>query len=93
MPEVQKISVAVTAEQLNAMKAAVESGDYATTSEVVREALREWQHLRELRGQELNRLRALWQQGLDSGEATELDAEATLAEARRRLDNSTRQIA
>jgi antitoxin ParD1/3/4 len=93
MPEIQKISIAVTSEQLNSIKTAVDAGEYATTSEVVREALREWQRQRELRGEELNRLRALWQQGKASGQASELDTDSTLAEARRRLDQAARQIA
>lgn len=93
MPQIQKISIAVTCEQFNSIKIAVDAGEYATTSEVVREALREWQRQRELRGKELNRLRALWQEGKASGSANELDADQMLAEARRRLNQATRQIA
>jgi antitoxin ParD1/3/4 len=93
MPEIQKISIAVTSEQFNSIKTAVDAGEYATTSEVVREALREWQRQRVLRGEELNRLRALWQEGKASGSASELDADQTLAEARRQLDQAARQIA
>ena len=44
MSEIQKISVALTTEQLNAIKAAVDTGEYATTSEIMREALREWDY-------------------------------------------------
>jgi antitoxin ParD1/3/4 len=93
MPQIQKISVALTTEQLNALKAAVDTGEYATTSEIVREALREWQHQRELRGEELKRLRALWQEGKASGAATELNPEQTLEEARRRLQQAAKQTA
>ena len=39
MPDVQKISIALTAEQIGALKAAVETGEYATTSEIVREEI------------------------------------------------------
>lgn len=93
MPEIQKISVALTTEQLNGIKAAVDSGEYATTSEIVREALREWQRQREMRSEELNRLRALWEQGKASGAAQELDSNRTREEARRRLNKAARQIA
>ncbi len=41
MPDVQKISIALTAEQVAALKAAVDAGEYATTSEVVRDAIRD----------------------------------------------------
>jgi len=40
MPEIQKVSIALTGEQIGALKAAVETGEYATTSEIVREAIR-----------------------------------------------------
>ena len=36
MADIQKVSVALTAEQLAALKAAVEAGEYATTSEIGR---------------------------------------------------------
>jgi Arc/MetJ-type ribon-helix-helix transcriptional regulator len=41
MPDIQKVSVALTGEQLAVLKAAVETGEYATTSEIVREAIRD----------------------------------------------------
>jgi len=43
------MSVALTSEQVAALKAAVEAGEYATTSEIVREAIRDWRLKRELR--------------------------------------------
>jgi antitoxin ParD1/3/4 len=48
MPDVYKISIALTGEQIGALRAAVTTGDYATTSEVIREAVREWQRKRQL---------------------------------------------
>jgi antitoxin ParD1/3/4 len=60
MPDIQKISVAVTGEQLAVLKAAVEAGEYATTSEIIREAIRDWQFKRELRQEDIKRLRRLW---------------------------------
>lgn len=93
MPEIQKISVALTIEQLNALRAAVDTGEYATTSEIVREALRDWQRQRELRGEELNRLRALWRDGKASGTAKEIKLEKARQEARRRLHKASKQIA
>ena len=57
MAEIQKVSVALTTEQLAALKGAVESGEYATTSEIVREAIRDWQFRRELRQEDIKRLR------------------------------------
>ena len=88
MPEVQKISIALTAEQIGTLKAAVETGEYATTSEIVREALRDWQFKRELRQEDLRRLRQLWDQGKASGTATKIDFDDARRQARIRLENS-----
>ncbi len=85
MPDVQKISIALTGEQIAALKAAVETGEYATTSEIVREAIREWQFKRELRQEDLKRLRQLWDDGKASGAAAPVDFEAARIEARKRL--------
>ena len=93
MPEIQKISVALTAEQVGALKAAVDTGEYATTSEIVREALREWQWRRELRGEDLNRLRQLWQEGKASGAATPVDHGQMRTQARQRLKRAAERSA
>ena len=85
MPDVQKISIALTGEQIGVLRAAVETGEYATHSEIVREALRDWQFKRELRQQDLRRLRQLWDEGKASGAATPVDFEAARAEARQQL--------
>jgi antitoxin ParD1/3/4 len=84
MPDVQKVSIALTGEQIGALKAAIETGEYATTSEIVREAIRDWQFKRELRQQDLKRLRQLWDQGKASGATTPVDFEAARHEARQR---------
>ena len=85
MADIQKVSVALTGEQLAALKAAVEAGEYATTSEIVREALRDWQYKRDLRQEEVKRLRKLWDEGKASGPPEPFDIERTLAAARARL--------
>lgn len=85
MPDIQKVSVALTGEQLAVLKAAVETGEYATTSEIVREAIRDWQFKRELRQEDIKRLRQLWDEGKGSGPAEPLDFDALRREARERL--------
>jgi antitoxin ParD1/3/4 len=85
MPDIQKVSIALTGEQLATLKAAVESGEYATTSEIVREAIRDWQLKRELRQEDVNRLRQLWDQGKASGPPAPLDFDELRREARQRL--------
>jgi antitoxin ParD1/3/4 len=88
MPEVQKISIALTAEQIGALKAAIETGEYATTSEIVREAIRDWLFKRELRQEDVRRLRELWDQGKTSGTSTPANFDVAHREARRRLANA-----
>jgi len=83
--EIHKISIALTADEIAALRAAAESGDYATPGEIVREAIRDWQRKRERRQQEIFRLRELWDQGKASGEAAPLDFDELTVEARRRL--------
>ena len=85
MPDIHKVSVALTGEQIEVLKAAVASGEYATTSEIVREAIRDWQLKHELRREEMARLRRLWDEGETSGEAQPVDFAKLRNEARDRL--------
>jgi antitoxin ParD1/3/4 len=71
MSKIDKISITVTREQHEKIKAAVERGDYASTSEVIRTALREWELKEELRRIEGERIGRLWDEGLASGPAVE----------------------
>ena len=75
----------MTGEQIEAIKAAVDNGEYATTSEIVREALRDWQFKRELRQKDIERLRQLWDEGKASGPAEPLNFDELRFEARKRL--------
>ena len=85
MSNVTKISVALTSEMNDLVQQAVAGGEYATTSEVIREALREWKLRRTLRQHEAAELRQLWDEGLHSGPGQFADMQAIKQEARRRL--------
>ena len=85
MPEVQKVSIALTGEQVGALKAAVDTGEYATTSEIVREAIRDWLFKRELRQEDIRQLRQLWDEGKASGPARKVDFDKVKREGRKRL--------
>lgn len=87
MGAVQKLSIAITREQAREIAAAIESGDYSTTSEVVRDALRAWTRERSDRGATIRRLKQLWDEGLASGEPVEggFDAEDIARRGRARL--------
>jgi antitoxin ParD1/3/4 len=58
----EKISIALPPEMVADVRKAVETGEYPSSSEVVREALHEWTLKRNLRRQSLDELRSLWRQ-------------------------------
>lgn len=64
MPTVEKISIALPPEMVNLVREAVETGEYASSSEVVRDALRDWTQKRHLRQQGVEALRQVWQQAM-----------------------------
>ena len=63
MSKLERITVTMPEEMAAKLRAAVESGEYATTSEIVREALRDWGDEQERRQAGLERLRALIAEG------------------------------
>jgi antitoxin ParD1/3/4 len=85
MSKIDKISITITREQHEKIRAAVERGDYASTSEVIRTALREWELKEEMRRLEGERVAKLWDEGLASGPARERSIEAIIDEAKARL--------
>ena len=89
MANVEKMSVAVTPQQAAAMREAVEAGEYATASEIVREAVRDWQAKRELRHDNIRRLRQRWDEGKASGPPEPVDFDALRKEARRKLTEAS----
>ena len=90
MANVEKLSIALTPEMASLVRGAVESGEYASNSEVVREALRAWEQRRALQQQDVEELRRLWAEGLASGAGRFADIEALKAEARHRLEEPQR---
>lgn len=85
MANVEKLSIALTPEMAAVVRQCVESGEYASSSEVIREALRDWKLKRSLQQNEIAELRGLWQAGLDSGDGRFASLDAIKAEARERL--------
>ncbi|MFC7703669.1 type II toxin-antitoxin system ParD family antitoxin [Plastorhodobacter daqingensis] len=71
-----KISISITDEHAALLQEAVGSGSYASSSEVVREALREWR-ARRVVGQ-------LWDEGLASGRSV---PGTTMADIKREARN------
>lgn len=64
MGAIERLTITLPAEMADLVKGAVDEGDYASTSEVIREALREWKLKRELRLGQLAELKADIDRGL-----------------------------
>ena len=64
MSSIERMTITMPADMAAVVKAAVEAGDYASTSEVVRDALREWKMRRAIQLQEIAALKVDIDKGL-----------------------------
>lgn len=64
MTTAEKISIALPPEMVLIVRGAVATGEYASSSEVIRDALRDWTYKRSLRQQGVAELRKVWQEAL-----------------------------
>jgi antitoxin ParD1/3/4 len=88
MPDIERLTITLPAEIAVAVKGAVAEGDYASVSEVVREALRDWKMKRALQIEELAALKADIDKGLAdlaAGRVKAFDAKAIVARGRKLL--------
>ena len=69
MSSIDRMTITMPSDLSSVVKGAVEAGDYASTSEVIREAVRDWKAKRILKVHELEALRADIQKGLEDIEA------------------------
>ena len=82
MSKLERIPVTMPAEMAARLRAAVERGEYATTSEVVREALRDWGDERERTEAENLAIRKLLDEARQS---PSLPADEVFARVRQRV--------
>jgi antitoxin ParD1/3/4 len=74
MPTIEKLSIALPSEMASLVRRAVDAGEYSSSSEVIRDALRDWTHKRNLRQQGLSNLRKAWQEAVaDNSEGLDPD--------------------
>jgi len=88
MSEIECLTVALPAELAAQVRSAVEAGEYASSSEVVRAALRDWTHKRALQLQELAALKADIDKGLAdvaAGRVHDFDADRIVERGRKLL--------
>ena len=90
MAAIERLTITLPSDMAASVKDAVASGDYASTSEVVREALRDWKMKRALRLGELEALKAEIDQGLAdiaAGRVRTFDADRIIQRGRTLLRN------
>jgi len=88
MPDLERLTVTVPAEMAVSIRSAVEAGDYASTSEVMRAALRDWKTKRALQLDELAALKADIDQGLAdvaAGRVRDFDSDRIVARGKKLL--------
>ncbi len=88
MSDIERMTFTLTAEMAQTVKSAVKRGDYASSSEIIREALRDWQRKRRLQESELEQLRADIRDGLDdlqAGRISSFDADRIVKKGASRL--------
>ena len=87
---IERMTVTVTPEMAGAMRSALGDGAYASNSEIVREALRDWQHKRRLRESELAALRAdiaLADQDIAEGRVSAFDTDKIIRKGQKTLND------
>ena len=89
MTSVEKLSIALTPEMASEVRMAVKSGEYASSSEVIREALRDWRRKRAFQEQEIEMLRGMWRKGVESGKGQYGSIDEIKQAARARLDDNS----
>jgi len=85
MQAAEKISITMTPEMLRLIRETVDAGEYASTSEVVRDAMRIWQRERQEHAERLNAIRARVHKSIDDPRPS-LSADEAEAELRRFMD-------
>jgi antitoxin ParD1/3/4 len=88
MSEIERLTITLPAEMAATVKEAVEGGDYASASEVIREALRAWKMKRAIQMQEFLALKADIDKGLKDfaeGRVEDFDPEEIMKRGRQLL--------
>lgn len=84
---IERLTITLTSEMAYAVREAVHSGSYASSSEIIREALRDWRHKRMMQERQLGELRADVQAGIDDiemGRVQDFDAERIIEKGRQK---------
>ncbi len=95
MAGLERLTITLPAELAAVVKSAVDAGDYASTSEVVRAALRDWKTKRALQIEELAALKADIDAGLAdvaAGRVKDFDATSIIERGRKLLADRSSSV-
>ncbi len=95
MAGIERLTITLPNEMAAIVRGAVEEGDYASSSEVVREALRDWKTKRALQLRELSALQADIDRGLidlAEGRVKDFDAHRIVERGRQLLAGRSRSV-
>ena len=95
MADIERITITLPTDMAAVVKGAVEGGDYASTSEVVRAALRDWKMKRSLQLQELAALKVDIDKGLAdvaNGRVKDFDATNIIARGKKLLADRSSSV-
>ena len=88
MAEIERMTITLPSDMVAVVRGAVDGGDYASNSEVIREALRDWKMKRALQLHELAALKADIDRGLTNlaeGRVQDFDATRIIERGRKLL--------
>ena len=88
MAEIERLTITLPSDMAAIVKGAVDGGDYASSSEVVREALRDWKMKRAIQMKEMEALKADIDKGLTDlaeGRVKDFNADRIIARGRKLL--------
>ncbi len=91
MSSFERITITLTSEIADTVRQAVKGGDYASSSEIIREALRDWKKKRLLQEHTFMELRADIQRGLadvKAGRVKKFNADRIIKKGKKRLAKS-----
>ncbi len=95
MPDIERLTITLPEPVAAEVKGAVEAGEYASASEVICEALRDWRAKRNTRIQDLAALKADIDKGLadlDAGRVHDFDAARIIERGRTLLKDRSRSV-
>jgi antitoxin ParD1/3/4 len=82
----EKITIALTSELADFLRNVVDAGEYESANEAIEHAVREWKERRDIFDYTVEELRALVQDGIDSGPSALATMADVKADARRRFE-------